>query len=235
MLTDSVAGFRYGYTVTDINRTAPGNETAKLTKQAAETGLSDFQTVGGKPESQKNELGKKHESRYNIDGTLKSESKNGKVEANDEAQKLFNVGETPSGEPVKNAENGHNHDGFDADCPECECETCKNRRYQDDSNDSAVSFQQATAMNPTKARSMVKSHEMEHVRREQHKAKEEGRRVVSQSVQIMTKSCPECGDIYVSGGLTRTQTKTITPGFQELFNVGAEDMLDKGNELNQTA
>ena len=31
--------------------------------------------------------------------------------------------------------------------------------------------------------------------------------MVSQSVTIHTDICPECGDVYVSGGTTRTTTK----------------------------
>ena len=43
--------------------------------------------------------------------------------------------------------------------------------------------------------------------REQAKAQREDRHVVSQSVSIQTAICPECGDVYVSGGTTRTTTK----------------------------
>ena len=42
--------------------------------------------------------------------------------------------------------------------------------------------------------------------REQAKAQREDRKVVSQSVTIHTAICPECGDVYVSGGTTRTTT-----------------------------
>ena len=31
--------------------------------------------------------------------------------------------------------------------------------------------------------------------------------MVNQSVTIHTAICPECGDVYVSGGTTRTTTK----------------------------
>jgi hypothetical protein len=113
-----------------------------------------------------------------------------------------------------------NRDGFVGTCPDCQCETCKNRRYQDGSDDKSVSFQQATQMTPNEAKTRVMSHEMEHVRNEQHDAKEEGRKVVSQSVQIKTAICPECGTTYVSGGTTRTVTKAVTGEFYELFQVG---------------
>ena len=90
---------------------------------------------------------------------------------------------------------------------ESECQTCKNRKYQDDSDDPGVSFQTATNVAPEMAASAVRGHEQEHVVREQAKAQREDRKVVSQSVTIHTEICPECGDVYVSGGTTRTVTK----------------------------
>ena len=90
---------------------------------------------------------------------------------------------------------------------ESECQTCKNRKYQDGSDDPGVSFKTATNIAPEQAASAVRGHEQEHVVREQAKAQREDRRVVSQSVTIHTDICPECGDVYVSGGTTRTVTK----------------------------
>jgi hypothetical protein len=120
---------------------------------------------------------------------------------------------------------GHNHkrfgkDGFEGTCPECECETCKNRRYQDDSDDGSVSFQNATRMKPSEAAHRVKSHEMEHVRKEQHEARSEGKKIISQNVTIQNDVCPECGRVYVAGGLTRTEVKEVGGEFYELFRVG---------------
>lgn len=90
---------------------------------------------------------------------------------------------------------------------ESECQTCKNRKYQDGSDDPGVSFKTATNIAPEQAASAVRGHEQEHVVREQAKAQREDRKVVSQSVTIHTAICPECGDVYVSGGTTRTTTK----------------------------
>lgn len=89
---------------------------------------------------------------------------------------------------------------------ERECQTCKNRKYQDGSNDPGVSFKTATHLSPEQAATAVRGHEMEHVTREQAKADREGRKVLQQSVTIHTAICPECGDVYVSGGTTRTTT-----------------------------
>ena len=90
---------------------------------------------------------------------------------------------------------------------ESECQTCKNRKYQDGSDDPGVSFKTATSVAPEQAAAAVRGHEQEHVVREQAKAQREDRKVVSQSVTIHTEICPECGDVYVSGGTTRTTTK----------------------------
>lgn len=90
---------------------------------------------------------------------------------------------------------------------EGECQTCKERKYQDGSNDPGVSFKTPTNIAPEAAASAVRGHEQEHVSREQSKAQQEGREVVSQSVTIHTAICPECGKVYVSGGTTRTTTR----------------------------
>ncbi len=88
-----------------------------------------------------------------------------------------------------------------------ECQTCKNRKYQDGSNDPGVSFKTPTNIAPEQAASSVRAHENEHVVREQAKAEREGRKVVSQNVSYQSGICPECGKVYVAGGKTRTVTK----------------------------
>lgn len=90
---------------------------------------------------------------------------------------------------------------------EGECETCEKRKYQDGSDDMGVSFKTPTNIKPEQAASAVRGHEMEHVVREQAKAKREGREVVSQTVTMHTGICPECGKAYVSGGTTQTVTR----------------------------
>lgn len=88
------------------------------------------------------------------------------------------------------------------------CHTCENRRYQDGSNDPGVSFKAPTKIDPKNAAAAVAGHEKEHVFREQAKAQRENKKVVSQSVSYSTDICPECHQVYVSGGVTRTTTKT---------------------------
>ena len=90
---------------------------------------------------------------------------------------------------------------------EGECQTCESRKYQDGSDDPGVSFKIPTKLDPQQAAAAVRSHEMEHVVREQAKAQREDRRVVQQSVTLHNEICPECGKVYVAGGETRTVTK----------------------------
>ena len=61
------------------------------------------------------------------------------------------VGNQPA-KPVKTAAAEKKGDGFIGDCPACQCEKCRKRRYQDGSNDSRVSFQMPTVMDPVKAK-----------------------------------------------------------------------------------
>lgn len=89
-----------------------------------------------------------------------------------------------------------------------ECQTCKDRNYQDVSNDPGVSFKTPTKIAPGNVGAAVMSHEQEHVRNETAKAAREDRKIVSQSVTLQTSICPECGKSYVSGGTTRTVTKS---------------------------
>lgn len=97
-------------------------------------------------------------------------------------------------------------EGVQKAAEEGKCQTCEQRKYKDGSNDPGVSFKTATRVAPEQAASAVRGHEREHVVREQAKAKREDRRVVSQSVALKTSICPECGKVYVSGGVTRTTT-----------------------------
>lgn len=117
-----------------------------------------------------------------------------------------------------------------------ECQTCKNRKYQDGSDDSGVSFQNPTRVDPKSAGSAVRSHEQEHVSRNRSKAEREGKEIVSQSVTIHTNICPECGRVYVSGGTTRTTTKNASESLADKYNVGKSDpTYDSGRVLNTAA
>lgn len=88
-----------------------------------------------------------------------------------------------------------------------ECETCKNRKYQDGSDEANVSFKAPGHISPEASAAVVMSHEGEHVANAYSKAARDNGKVVSASVSIHTSVCPECGKSYVAGGTTRTQIK----------------------------
>lgn len=85
-----------------------------------------------------------------------------------------------------------------------ECETCKNRKYQDGS-DEMVSFKSAAHISPQASASRVRAHEQEHVSNAYTKAAKNGGKVLSANVTLKTAICPECGSSYVAGGTTATK------------------------------
>lgn len=93
-----------------------------------------------------------------------------------------------------------------------ECETCKNRKYVDGSDEGNVSYKSPTHIDPSAAAGAVANHEGMHVKNAYAKASKEGGRVLQASVSIHTAVCPECGRVYVSGGTTTTRIATPTDG-----------------------
>lgn len=87
-----------------------------------------------------------------------------------------------------------------------ECQTCKERMYQDGSDEN-VSFKTAQHISPQAAAARVRGHEQEHVANAYSKAMQDGGKVINASVAIHTAVCPECGRTYVSGGTTHTMIK----------------------------
>ena len=87
-----------------------------------------------------------------------------------------------------------------------ECQTCKERKYQDGS-DEMVSFKSASHISPENSASRVRAHEQEHVSNAYKKAAQGNGKVVSATVALHTGICPECGRTYISGGTTNTQIK----------------------------
>lgn len=84
-----------------------------------------------------------------------------------------------------------------------ECQTCKNRKYQDGS-DEMVSFKSAAHISPGAAGAVVRGHEQEHVKNAYKSAAQNNGKVINASVSIQMSTCPECGRSYVSGGTTNT-------------------------------
>lgn len=121
-----------------------------------------------------------------------------------------------------------------------ECQTCKNRKYQDGSDDPGVSFKTPAAISADQSATAVMGHEQEHVTRNAQKAKSEGRKVISSTVRLQNAVCPECGRVYVAGGETRTVTAADKKQDQEnadnRFSVGtAQAGGESGKLLNAVA
>lgn len=107
-----------------------------------------------------------------------------------------------------------------------ECETCKNRKYQDGS-DEDVSFKSPAHIDPNAAASRVRSHEQEHVSNAYKEAAQNNGKVVSCNVAIHTAVCPECGRTYVSGGTTSTQIRYFNEDNPYQKNMKSSDAVNK--------
>ena len=111
-----------------------------------------------------------------------------------------------------------------------ECQTCKERKYQDGS-DEMVSFKAAAHISPEASAATVRSHEQEHVSNAYKKAALGDGKVLQASVRLQTAICPECGRSYVAGGTTtKIQYSEDTPYGKERKAVQAE--AAKGNHVD---
>ena len=112
-----------------------------------------------------------------------------------------------------------------------ECETCKNRKYQDGS-DEMVSFKAAGHIDPGNAAMVVMGHEQEHVSNAYRKAELGGGEVERASVRLKTAICPECGRTYISGGVTTTQIKYYNESNPYQKNMKESDAASKYRGAN---
>jgi hypothetical protein len=149
-------------------------------------------------------------SAYRLDGSL-PEIANGAA---------ANIAPLSREQEIRNANMGESEIANAKRAGELECATCASRTYQDQSNDPGVSFKAPGRISPEASFAAVSSHEGEHVANEQAKARENDRKVVSQSVQVFMDTCPECGKAYASGGVTKTTTAANNSSSPE------EDFLD---------
>lgn len=85
-----------------------------------------------------------------------------------------------------------------------QCQTCKERKYQDGSNETDVSFKSPGHISPQSSGPAVMAHEQQHVSNAYQKAAKIDGKVIACNVSLQTAVCPECGTVYVSGGTTRT-------------------------------
>lgn len=94
-----------------------------------------------------------------------------------------------------------------------ECQTCKNRKYVDGSDESDVSFKSPGHISPEASVAAVSQHEGQHVANAIAEGNEEGKELISSSVRIKMERCPECGKTYAAGGETTTVIKTTKPAY----------------------
>lgn len=106
-----------------------------------------------------------------------------------------------------------------------ECQTCKERKYQDGSDEN-VSFKSAAHISPNAAGAAVRAHEGEHVSNAYKKAAMEGGKVIHAGVSIHTAVCPECGRTYVSGGVTNTTLALPKDGKENPYKANAKSILN---------
>lgn len=117
------------------------------------------------------------------------------------------TGKTGAVSDAKNAEGTSSADdasGVLGAVKKTECQTCKNRKYVDGS-DEMVSFKSPAKMSPGRAAAGVRAHEQEHVNNAFKKASQDDGKVLQASVALKTAICPECGRVYIAGGTTTTK------------------------------
>lgn len=112
-----------------------------------------------------------------------------------------------------------------------ECQTCKNRRYQDGS-DEMVSFKTPGRISPGESYAKVMGHEKEHVANAVAEGNKPNKDLVSSTVSLKTAICPECGRSYVAGGTTRTVMKTYKNDPYSKNQKSFEAEATKGNRVD---
>lgn len=150
---------------------------------------SGYGYIGGSSESGYGYAGKTSESGYGYAGKTNGPEQDGRIQKSEDLEKEKETNERMG---IKD--------------PAEECQTCKNRKYKDGS-DEMVSFKTPTHISPESAAAAVRAHEQEHVTNAYSDAATKNGKVISASVSIHTAICPECGRTYISGGTTHTQIK----------------------------
>lgn len=115
-----------------------------------------------------------------------------------------------------------------------ECQTCKNRRYQDGS-DEMVSFKTGGHIDPGESYAKVMSHEQEHVANARAEGNKDNKELVSVNVSLKTAICPECGRAYAAGGTTRTVMKSYGDDPYSKNQKSFESEATKGNRIDAIA
>ncbi|MCQ2505639.1 MAG: hypothetical protein MJ113_00490 [Lachnospiraceae bacterium] len=116
-----------------------------------------------------------------------------------------------------------------------ECQTCKERKYVDKSNEGNVSFKSATHISPESAAGAVMRHENEHVANAVKEGNEDGKKLISATVSLKMAICPECGRSYIAGGVTKTKMQIENPLAKKAFDAYFPDEAFKGDNFDSVA
>lgn len=116
-----------------------------------------------------------------------------------------------------------------------ECQTCKERKYVDVSNDAGVSFKSPTHVSPQASFSAVAAHEQQHVSNAVAEGNQQGNQLVSSSVSYKMSVCPECGTPYVAGGTTTTQIQYNVSNPYESSRKSVEGSMLRGMNFDAVA
>lgn len=131
--------------------------------------------------------------------------------------------------------NTENHVENSAKVKPVECQTCKNRKYVDGSNEADVSFKAPGHIAPGQSYAKVMSHEQEHVANARQKASDNGARLLSATVSLKMGVCPECGRTYVAGGTTNTRIEYSEENPYDRGRKTIEGSFLKGQNVDATA
>jgi hypothetical protein len=116
-----------------------------------------------------------------------------------------------------------------------ECQTCKNRKYVDQSGESNVSFKTPAHISPEASFSAVSAHEAQHVSNAVSEGSKSGRQLISASVSLKMEICPECGKPYIAGGVTTTQIRYEEGNPYEDARKSVEGSVLKGMNVDYVA
>jgi hypothetical protein len=116
-----------------------------------------------------------------------------------------------------------------------ECQTCKERKYMDVSNESDVSFQSPTHVSPQASFAAVSSHEQQHVSNAVAEGSQPGNKLISASVSYQMGVCPECGTPYIAGGTTKTTMQYNESNPYESARKTLEGSLLRGMNFDSVA
>lgn len=116
-----------------------------------------------------------------------------------------------------------------------ECQTCKNRKYVDGSNEGNVSFKAPGHISPEASGAVVRAHEQEHVANAVSEGNKANKKLISATVSLQTAVCPECGKAYVAGGTTRTTMATYSDNPYDQARKSIEGSFLVGQNIDYAA